>query len=136
MMFSCTRMARSTSPRRRSEIAQREVRFDRVVVDIDHAQEHFQRLVRFLVEQEAQATEIFFGKFVRLGSQERSWCRIDNGRTASRQPRRRTARRSAVKRRRVSRHFPGRGDGLRARCSARRKARRSRPRSLSSSATQ
>ena len=31
------------------------MRFDGLVVDVDHPQEHFQRLVRLFVEQEAQA---------------------------------------------------------------------------------
>jgi hypothetical protein len=45
------------------------MRLDRVVVDVGHAQEHFQRLVRLFFEQEAQAAKIFFGEFVgRIGS--------------------------------------------------------------------
>src|SRR5262245_29563290 len=43
------------------EAAEGKVRLDRVVVDLDHAQEHFERLVRLLVQQEAQALEIPLG---------------------------------------------------------------------------
>src|SRR5690349_12199394 len=46
------------------KIAQREMCFDRVVVDISHPQENFQRLVGLLIEQETQAAKVFLGQFV------------------------------------------------------------------------
>src|SRR5262245_43489389 len=50
------------------EIAEREMRLDGVVVDLDHAQEDFERLVGLFVEKERQTLEIAFRRWsLRIG---------------------------------------------------------------------
>ena len=57
-MFWWILIARSTSPRRAIEAPEREMRLDRVVVQLRCAQEGFQRPVRLLVDQEVHAGEV------------------------------------------------------------------------------
>ena len=88
------------------EAAEREMRLDGLVVDVDHAQEHFERLVRLFVEQEARPLEIVLVQrrsgpgcaAVRrsdCGGGDAARSRSGTAPRASRRPLRRTARRSA-----------------------------------------
>ena len=115
------------------EAAEREMRLHRLVVYVDHAQEHFQRLVRLLIEQEAQAAKVLFGEFVLLRSDS-----LDAPAASSerRQPAAAAATNSAAMRN--SRRAQAASPPAAARACDFGKPQRAtqRPRSLSSSATQ
>ena len=56
--FSCTRIARSISPRRRNRWPNAKVRLERIVVDLRHLHEQLERFVRAATQHEIQTANV------------------------------------------------------------------------------